>query len=372
MFWNRQDSRKGKTPATETRPALPDGSALDVQALLDTMGALIRVLGRNAFDLDNLDAHTINQQCEQWARHVLVVAPYPGGEEVADPALPEQRNWHGLREFVTRLRAKEKAYVAHHLTDTRQIVGEFAQTLGKVFVSDQEDQTKINTLIRQLKAVVEGNAPLEIIKRESVRISEAIGRIMEERNERHTATLDKLNQKLQKLRDELDETKQELLLDPLTRIYNRQALEQELPRAIELQRLTQQPICLLMVDIDHFKQINDNFGHPAGDQTLKQFAACCLYAFPRKTDFVARYGGEEFAIIVQNTSCDTAAMLGDRLLQATRAVRVNHEQKVVTFTVSIGVAPLQPRDDPQAWLNRADKALYRAKGAGRDRLECQT
>lgn len=339
---------------------------------LDTAGALLRILGKYSFDLDGIDASTINERCEQWARHILIATPYPGSEnqtpnkEIVSQA---ERNWQGVREFVTQLRHQEHAYVTSNFRDIHQVIGDFIQTLGRVFAEDQQEQAKITTMLNHLKIVIEGNAPLETLKRETMRAINTITQIAEERTQRHNNLLEELGGKLKSMREELTEARREMELDPLTRLYNRKAFDQELIRTFELHKLSGQPACLFMVDADHFKKINDNLGHPVGDLMLKQLADCCIRMFPRKTDFVARYGGEEFVIILQETSLEVAKMLGQRLLQAVRAIRVNHENRTLSLTVSVGIAELDTRNDASRWLRRADGALYRAKQAGRDRIE---
>ena len=254
------------------------------------------------------------------------------------------------------------------LPDIRQVLGDLVNSLGKVLVEDQEEQAEIVNQISHLKGVIESNAPLEAIKREAMEVISAIGRIAESRQQTHHTMLGALTEKLQSMRAELSEARREMELDPLTRVYNRKAFDQHFLRTFELSKLSSQPVCLLMVDLDHFKHINDRFGHPAGDLVLKHFADCCTHTFPRRGDFVARYGGEEFAIILQETTIDAAGMLGERLLQAMRNLSLNYQGQEVRATVSIGIAELSIADDASVWLQRADSALYRAKESGRNRL----
>ncbi|MBK8750280.1 MAG: diguanylate cyclase [Candidatus Competibacteraceae bacterium] len=377
-FW----SKKTNSPTPPENPVVradgepePVASELEKMAL-DNLGAVLRVWGKYAFDLDGLNAKSIRQQCEQWARHVLVVAPPPDSmEPVADagvvPADPQLRDWHGLRQFAADLRRKESAYVTHQFKDTRQVIGDFVQTLGAVLAEDQEEQSRIAVVINQLRTTIETNAPLDILSREAMRAVNLISRIAEERNQRHQQAFQEMTTRLQTLRGELDAARHEMELDPLTRLYNRKAFDEQLARVCELHRLSGQPACLLMLDVDHFKAVNDSFGHPVGDLVLKQLSGCCLYTFPRKSDFVARYGGEEFAIILQETPLKTALALGERLLKAIRSLRITHDQTILSITASIGLAEFDPRTSTSQWLREADDALYRAKRSGRDRLECQ-
>ena len=377
-YWGKKgagiDARAGSTesPSDDAEPNPP---VLEQEAALDQLAAILRIWGRHAFDLDDLNAPTIRQQFELWARHALVLAATPASRpespDEAEPAAPPRRDWQGLRDFVTRLRRREQAYVARQIRDTRQVIGDFVQTLVGILAEDQEEQTRVTAVVNNLRQAIDGNAPLEVLTQEAMRAINLISRIAEERNQRHQNLFQDLTGKLQTLRGELDEARREMELDPLTRLYNRKAFDEHLERVFELSMLSGQPACLLMLDVDHFKDVNDRFGHPVGDLVLKRLADCCLHAFPRKADFVARYGGEEFIIILQETPLRTATVLGERLLRAIRELRVEHDRGTVNFTASIGLAELDPRASPGQWLRGADSALYRAKRQGRDRIECQ-
>jgi diguanylate cyclase (GGDEF)-like protein len=180
--------------------------------------------------------------------------------------------------------------------------------------------------------------------------------------------LEELGNRLRSLRQELEEARREMSLDPLTQLYNRKAFDQQVARTIDLGLLSGEPACLFMVDIDHFKSINDTFGHPAGDAVIKEIADCCTRTFPRKMDFVARYGGEEFAIIVQDTAAGTARLLGQRLLDAISALAISHNGREIRVTASIGISESNAVDSVATLLKRADDALYQAKQTGRNRV----
>jgi diguanylate cyclase len=378
-FWGKKPEASGDAP-TESAEPTPDGAGdslvLEQEAALDQLAAILRIWGRHAFDLDDLNATIIRQQFELWARHVLVIAAAPTSRaespNEAESTAPPRRDWPGLREFITRLRRREQAHVVRQIRDTHQVIGDFVQTLVEILAEDQEEQKRVTAVVNNLRQAIEGNAPLAVLSQETMRAIHLIGRIAEERNQRHQTLFQELTGKLQTLRGELDEARREMELDPLTRLYNRKAFDEHLERVFELGMLSGQPACLLMLDVDHFKDINDRFGHPVGDLVLKRLADCCLHAFPRKDDFVARYGGEEFIIVLRETPLRTAVKLGERLLRAIRELRVKNDQVTLSFTASIGVAELDPHASPGQWLREADSALYQAKRTGRDRIECQT
>ncbi|MHC8373142.1 GGDEF domain-containing protein [Pseudomonas sp. MDT1-85] len=160
---------------------------------------------------------------------------------------------------------------------------------------------------------------------------------------------------------------QSALRDPLTDTGNRIAMDQTLQREMEMSRRHSQPLSLLMLDIDHFKHINDTYGHSAGDEVLKAVAASIKNQL-RNVDMVFRFGGEEFLILLSNTSREAAAMVGERLRFAAQAQDYVAEGKMIELTVSIGCSTLLPGESAESLLRRADSALYVAKREGRNRL----
>ena len=160
---------------------------------------------------------------------------------------------------------------------------------------------------------------------------------------------------------------QSALRDPLTDTGNRVAMDQTLQREIDMSRRHLQPLSLLMLDIDHFKCINDTHGHSAGDEVLKAVAAS-IKGQLRNVDMVFRYGGEEFLILLSNTGREAAAMVGERLRFATQAKEYLADGKSIELTVSLGCSTLLPGESAESLLRRADSALYVAKREGRNRL----
>lgn len=162
------------------------------------------------------------------------------------------------------------------------------------------------------------------------------------------------------------------LVDPLTGAFNRRYLEAHMPKLIERCRAAKKPLAVLMVDIDHFKQVNDTRGHAAGDAVLKEVANRISLSL-RPSDLVARMGGEEFAIIMPETEMNVALAISERLRERIGGVPVPVPlagQKPLRVTISIGVAllPFDREETPEAVFARADAALYEAKNSGRNKV----
>lgn len=177
--------------------------------------------------------------------------------------------------------------------------------------------------------------------------------------------LKKLNQALVEANIRLEQLSQH---DPLTGLYNRQYFEPRVQQALALCQRQQLPLTLAMMDLDHFKDINDKLGHNFGDQCLKDFAELCQSQFQRKDDLLVRYGGEEFILVSVGSDAETMQQLLEDFLRRLEAhqVRLKHQQG--HCTVSIGwYCDIPPATlDSITLVGLADQALYRAKNAGRN------
>ena len=158
-------------------------------------------------------------------------------------------------------------------------------------------------------------------------------------------------------------------IDPLTGVRNRATMDSAIHREIELARRHDTPLSVILLDIDHFNQINDQYGHLSGDQALKSIAQCADRTI-RESDMIFRYGGEEFLVLLSGTDSDGAGQLAERIRE--NVERLNpHIHKSMNLTVSLGVAGMRNGDDSGALFKRADTALYKAKQQGRNRVVMQ-
>lgn len=153
--------------------------------------------------------------------------------------------------------------------------------------------------------------------------------------------------------------------DGLTKLYNHSIFQERLGEEIEAADRYDRDLSLLMLDIDNFKQVNDNYGHQAGDQILKKLAQL-LKQEVRTSDILARYGGEEFTVILPETNGREAYLIGQRLNEAIKNMEVDYNQWELSITVSIGVATYQSEQSQEEFIEAVDQALYQAKNQGKD------
>ena len=163
-----------------------------------------------------------------------------------------------------------------------------------------------------------------------------------------------------------EELKTASRVDGLTGLYNRRYWQERFDEMHKLCVRREKPSTALMLDIDHFKRINDTYGHQAGDKVIKMLAAL-IKRCVRETDLAGRYGGEEFAIILNDSSVEDAKIVAERIRQLAQRLVVEHEGESISFTVSLGLAQFTPDfKGALAWLECADQALYEAKENGRN------
>lgn len=333
----------------------------------ETVAKMLRILGRHAFDLDKADAESIGKEFERWARHVLLGISPSETPDSREQNKEGKRNWGEVSHFVNRHRQQEKEYVVQGFQSLREMIWTFVKTLSQAFLHDKDTDSQMRSHIGRLKAVVEGNS-LDEVKREVLAAAQGLSKLVEDRSQQDRQRLDMLGAKLKEVKQELGIARKQMTLDPLTHLYNRAALDQQIECVRALNILSEAPACLLMVDIDHFKRINDTYGHRAGDAVIRELADRTVLNFPRRNDFVARYGGEEFAVLLQGDGRKVGQTLGERLLLAVRDVPFCHESVELQVTVSIGLAELVPGETAGSWVERADRALYAAKEGGRNQL----
>jgi diguanylate cyclase len=199
-------------------------------------------------------------------------------------------------------------------------------------------------------------------------------REVEETNNTLEERLKASKEEIIQLQEHLETVRNESLTDPLTGLANRKYFDQMLERALADTKPTDEPLSLMLTDIDHFKKFNDTFGHLTGDQVLR-LVAQAVKQNVKGQDIAARYGGEEFAIILPNTGLRQALTVADHIRRGVvskELIKRSTGENLGRVTISVGVAMLHHGESVQAIIERADACLYAAKRNGRNQVICET
>jgi diguanylate cyclase len=296
---------------------------------------------------------------------------------------------HGTQPALTREIEKN---IAKKIQLTDQIMQKWFDT----FLSDDDDsslkqsQSDLDSIISKLAestSLAEENVnqfsqTLSLGEKELVNSSsspEAIvsylllsTRSMQASMEEMRQEIQESKQEINSLQDRLKSAVEEALSDPLTGLINRKGLSLAIESLVLPLETSNSYPCLLMLDIDHFKKINDTFGHPLGDRVIK-VVADILKSQIKGKDTAARYGGEEFCILLPETELSDAAKVAENIRQAienSQIKRASDNQIICRMTISIGVARYQPNETILGLFERADGALYQSKNEGRNRVTC--
>ena len=186
----------------------------------------------------------------------------------------------------------------------------------------------------------------------------------------HAARVHDLEDSITLCRAESETLRRSLRFDTVTRVHSRAFVVQAIAEKLELAQERLEPLCIVMADLDHFKEINDTHGHLVGDQVLHDVATRMVTG-ARSSDIVGRYGGEEFLIIFENATLDVARDLAERIRIRVLADPFVEDAEKLFVTVSLGVAEARPGDSAEALIERADQAMYEAKAAGRNRVRTE-
>jgi diguanylate cyclase len=265
---------------------------------------------------------------------------------------------------------KSRQFYTTREQELRELVGILRDTAKHVAGDNSEFHAAMNAITERFYGMSQINDIREL-KRQVADEASTLQNTLESKQKRDAETMSALAERVDTLQKNLIQANELLSLDPLTKITNRGAFDRAIARAIQHPHRTKVPLSLAMLDIDHFKKINDTCGHPIGDRVILCVAQW-ITAAVRHTDLVARYGGEEFVVILEDADLAAAEKRFKSVLKqiAERSFeyQAEGETRAVRFTMSCGVAQFSAGESAQELVQRADQALYDAKKSGRNRV----
>ncbi len=301
------------------------------------------------------------------------------------PGVLEQINLliQDIRGRVERERLELEKFLGTLMERLSHIEGALEETdssTREVFASRQKFDAEIEEQARDMESSARDATDLNKLKKlvqervDTIRermdeyhdVEQELVRKTEQRMSELVDRLRKMEEETDELRNQVQEERRQAFTDALTGLPNRFAYEERLEQEYARWQRYHSPLSVMIVDVDHFKRINDTYGHQAGDKALRIIARELAMAI-RKTDFIGRYGGEEIVILMPETPADAALIAADKLRQRIEKCGFHFRDKKVTITVSCGLSEYREGDTPDDAFERADQALYAAKNQGRNR-----
>ena len=294
---------------------------------------------------------------------------------VASVQLQLEKEKTGLQEFLRQLTDNLQEIDLH-------LSGAEVERLASVKSSHSLDEA-VKAQVKHIQKSVDNASSLDQLKEGVNERLEAIRGHLDLHNQQQSkhqqilenslrlsnARLVELENETKTLQEKLDQKHDQAIHDALTGIFNRLAYEERVEHEYARWRRYKKSLSILIFDIDHFKQVNDTWGHKAGDKALKLIAGS-LQKNLRESDFLARYGGEEFVVIMPETDINAAVAAANKLRETVQACEFHYQDQRVNITVSCGLAHFKKSDTIESAFQRADSYLYMAKQAGRNR--CHT
>ncbi|MBA3582671.1 MAG: GGDEF domain-containing protein [Gammaproteobacteria bacterium] len=370
----------------------PDNDHLIDDAKLDALDTTYTQTNSAALNLDSETLENALQICRKLVQKCQETGVSPSTINGLQAWLETPTNLPGLLHTITdafneALQTTQQEFsgflqdINARLAEFRQLINQ-SQVAGKESLSDSSHlhdalRTHIETINHNVSTAKNLDGLKQAINAHLAQIEHAMTHFQEKQNSRDHelhdkvstlfSRLDKMEQQSTQLLSELTETRAQHQLDSLTKVPNRQTLDERLKHEVMQAQLHNKSLVLAVLDVDFFKKVNDQYGHLAGDKVLRAVGKV-LNKNLRPNDFVARYGGEEFVMLMPHTPMEAATHVCERLRLAIADCPFHSRGARVPITVSMGITDYRMGETPEQCFKRADQALYQAKNTGRNRV----
>jgi len=331
--------------------SVPEGMTEERATLL----FVIDTFNKHLMEVENHPVRRVREALDEFTKSIL----RPGEEGL-------EKVMFRFRQFFSAYRLDETAYYQKSFEEFRSIVWDLVDQLSEDMSETAKEDFEIRHHLEELKEAVETNS-IDYLKSESRKFIDCYVEKQFKKEKRASTRMKTVRKQMSAVKKQLTEANDAARLDHLTQALNRKSFDEYCKQYMNLAAGSAQPLTLMMLDIDHFKKINDTFGHPIGDFVLKELVKTLKMTFHRESDIVARVGGEEFAILLPDFTTDMALKKAEELMSAVRQQVYVQDQHKIQFTISIGIAQIGKVEEMRGWIKRADLALYNSKNTGRNR-----
>lgn len=313
-------------------------------------------------DTDTHPLRKARQVLDEFARELVGQA-----HEAHQEGEANQQLMFRLRNFFASHRLAEHTYVLKSFDDFKTIIWTFVDQLSLSVADEKEADHEMHLSLGKLREAAEADS-IHDLRLQSRAFIDFYLAHQAKRNEQRGRRLQSMKKNLALVKKQLVRASHENSTDHLTGLHNRRSFEGRIQEQIKMLEFEGGTASLLALDIDHFKKINDRFGHDVGDFVLKEFSRLLTEIFHRELDFVARMGGEEFVVLLADHNEEQASLRADQVIARVRKEVFVQMGQEIRYRVSVGVAQWQGGEGAAHWLKQADEALYHAKNSGRDRF----
>lgn len=321
-----------------------------------TLLFIIDAVNKHLLEIEGHPVRKVRETLDEFAKEMLK------GNET-----DEERILFRFRQFFSTYRIDETAYIQKTFEEFRTIIWDFIDQLAEDVTDEQKDDSEVKQSLNALKEAVESNS-IEVLKNQSRRFIDCYMEKQFSREKRTAKKMKSIRKNLNSVKKQLDSAQDSLRTDYLTKAFNRKSFDEFCDQHVKLNQLDQSPVSMIMLDVDHFKRVNDVYGHDVGDFILKEVVNTLKNLFNGENDFIARIGGEEFAIVLPSFTVEHTVKMAEAVLAKFRGETYIFQDHQIRITVSMGIAQLSVGEDKAAWLKRSDQALYYSKNNGRNRL----
>jgi diguanylate cyclase len=320
-----------------------------------TLLHILDTYNKHLIEIDTQPVRRVRESLDEFAKGIMSQDP----EQAA-------KSLFRLRQFFSSYRIDEYTYIQNTFDDFKNIIWDFADQLGEDIRFEQVKDLDVKHNLEQLREAVESNS-IDVLRNKSREFIDSYIEVQSKKDEHRSKRLDAIQKNLSTVKKQLVQANHSMRSDHLTGAFNRKSFDEQVKKYISLHNLSQNPVSMIMLDIDFFKKINDSYGHDVGDFVLKECVRLLKKVFHRETDFLARIGGEEFSVILPDFRLDHAIHKAEEAMALIRKEVFIHGENKISFTISMGIAQLTTGETADQWMKRADTALYQSKNTGRNK-----